>query len=327
MLADLLAALLASALVPAMSAAQLAAAGPSTEDRITQAAALLQAGEAAKARDLYTSVLASEPGNVQAQAGEVDASERLALQARARGDKDGALRTLLAAQPLAPASPKLLYDLAVLEDSMKLYWDADQVVTKLEAEPGGANPKVLYLAARVKLDLGQLAIAEQKMRGYLAANPGDATAHYGLGRILQLSDQLDAARAEYQRSLELQPHQTESQFQLGEIALAQGHYDEAIADYAKALAGNPAHGGALAGTGIALFRLKQYDQAADALRKAVAAAPDYQPAHYYLGLTLLRLGRKTESDRELARAAEMAVAVNQEDAERLRIQPSSPPPR
>ena len=291
-----------------------------TAARLAQAASLLQAGHASQARDVYEAVLSAEPANVEAQQGEVAASERLALDARANRHLDDALRILLHARRFAPAQPKLLFDLGVLEDGMKLYWDADKTVAQLQGTAGGGDPQVLYLAARVKMDLGQLGLAEQEMRAYLKAAPGDATAHYGLGRILQLGQHPDEARAEYLKSLELQPRQTESHFQLGELALQQGQYDAAIAEYAKTLAGNPEHGGALAGTGIARFHLKQYDKAADMLRKAIAAAPEYQPGHYYLGLTLARLGLKAESDRELARAAAMASQDSQASAQRLRLQ-------
>ncbi len=293
---------------PADEAAQLA-----------QASSLLQSGQASQARDIYQTLLTADPQNPAAQQGEVTASEQMALAARASGRQDEALRILLAAQRYAPTQPRLLFDLGVLEDSMKLYWDADKTVTQLEATAGN-DPQVQYLAARVKMDLGQLGPAEQEMRAYLKANPGDATAHYGLGRILQLGQHPDEARAEYLRSIELKPQQTESHFQLGELALQQGRYDEAIAEYAKTLAANPAHGGALAGTGTAWFHLKQYDKAVDALRKAVAAAPDYQPAHYYLGLSLARVGQKEESARELARAASMADEQSRQGAQRLRLQ-------
>ena len=292
---------------------------PTVASELGHAAALLRGGDVSGAQQAYRNILGEDPNNAAAQAGEVSSSEQLALAARARGDTDGALRILLAAQPLAPASPKLLFDLGVLEDSMKLYWDADKTVAKLEASTPAADPGVLYLAARVKMDLGQFPVAEQKMRAYLALKPDDASAHYGMGRMLQMEEHFDEARAEFERSLALQPQQTESYFQLGEIALAQERYEDAIAAYAHTLAGNPAHGGALAGTGIAWFRLKQYDKAADALRKALAAAPNYQPAHYYLGLTLARLGLKEESARELAQATAMAAAQNAQSAQRLRL--------
>ena len=64
---------------------------------------------------------------------------------------------------------------------MHLYQDADRTLAVLEQlQPG--NPQVAYAVAHVKLDLGQLAAAEEKMLVYLKSQPNDASAHYGLGR-------------------------------------------------------------------------------------------------------------------------------------------------
>lgn len=279
----------------------------------------LTAGHYEQARDGFEALLGADPANTVAQAGEVQASERIALAQRAQGDNSGALETLLRAKKFAPENAHLLLDLGVLEDEMKLYWDADGVLAHAaQIDPG--NPTILYAVARVKLDLQQTGPAEQAMRSYLQLRPEDASAHYGLGHILQTAQRPEEARAEFERSVALQPQQTESYYQLGQIALESGKYDEALGYYAKTLAGDPKHGGALAGAGIAHFRQKQYGEAEKSLEEAVAHAPDYQPSHYYLGLTLARLGRKQDSDRELALAAKMAEEQNSASAQRMRIQ-------
>lgn len=292
-------------LVLLVSTARLDAA-PSQQAGSSESAGqeLLQSAKPAQARDAFESTLNSNPANVEAQHGEVAASERLALDARQAGHAEEALQDLLRAQRFAPTYPRLLYDLGILEDEMQLYRDADQTLLALEQlQP--SNPQVMYAVARVKLDLGQLAEAEKRMQAYLRLQPNDASAHYGLGRIYQLGLHFDEARAELQRSIELQPLQTEAYYQLGDIALGQGDLDEAIASFSKTLTRDPKHGGALAGTGQALFKQKRYAQAEDFLERAVAAAPGYQSGHYYLGLTLARLGCKEDSQRELARATQL----------------------
>jgi tetratricopeptide (TPR) repeat protein len=165
---------------------------------------------------------------------------------------------------------------------------------------------VLYAVARVKLDLGQLSAAEEKMQAYLKLKPGDASAHYGLGRVYQLGLQYEKARDEFRRSIELQPVQTEAYYELGDIALGQGEFDQAIANFSKTLTRDPNHGGALAGTGLAYFKQKQYGKAEEFLQRAIVAAPEYQAGHYYLGLTLARLGRKEDSQHQLALATKLA---------------------
>ena len=305
------------ALLLAATSSQVASSGQ-TPASPTVGSELLQSGKAAEARDAFELVLNSSPADEDAQHGEVAASERLALDARQCGKMDDALKDLLRAQAFAPKDPRLLYDLGILEDEMRLYHDADQTLTMLEQlQP--SNPQVMYAVARVKLDLGQLSTSEEKMQSYLKLEPRDASAHYGMGRIYQLSLQFDKARAEFQRSIELRPVQTEAYYELGDIALGQGEFDNAIAYFNKTLARDPSHGGALAGTGESYFKQKQYAKAEAFLERAVAAAPGYQAGHYYLGLTLARLGRKEDSQRELELATKLADEESKKERSGLHI--------
>lgn len=282
--------------------------------------ALLAAGKTAASREEYEAVLRTDPANAAALRGEVAASERLALDARAAGRMDDALKALLRAQGFAPHDARLLYDLGILEDEMRLYRDADTTLEELERQKPD-DVMVLYAVARVKLDLGQLAPAEETMLAYLKLRPGDAGAHYGLGRVYQLGLQFDKARAEFLRSVELQPVQTEAYFELGEIALGQGDFAGAIAEFQKTLERDPKHGGALTGTGEAYFKQKQYAQAEAFLERAVASAPEYQAGHYYLGLTLARLGRAEDSKRELELATRLADEASKRERTPIGLHP------
>lgn len=278
--------------------AQAAAAVPDGE-------ALLKAGKFLEACEAYEAVLARDPTNTAAEEGEVDASERLALQERSAGRRDDALKALLQARQYVPGNRRLLYDLGVLEDEMRLFVDADRTLTQLK-RLGPLGPDELYAAARVKLDVGQLDAAEEKMLAYLKVRPRDASAHYGLGRVYRQGLQFEKARAEFQRSIELQPRQTEGYYELGDAELAAGDMSAAMENFAKTLQRDPHHAGALTDEGIVYFKSKQYEKAEAVLRESIRAAADYQPSHYYLGLTLGRMGQQEESKRELETAAKMA---------------------
>lgn len=269
-------------------------------------------------RGKYEATLKSQPDDPEAQAGEVRVSERMALSARAAGDSNLALKTLLQARTYAPDNARLLYDLGVLEDEMHLFLDADKVLTHA-AQVGSDDPNLLYAAGRVELDLGQLDAAEDKLAAYLKQRPGDASAHYALGRVYRQGAKFDQADSEFKRSIEIQPMQTEAYYQLGETELARGQLDEAVANFKVTLNRNPKHAGALVGTGIAFYKRKLYSKALAPLQKAVAAEGTYQPGHYYLGLTLQRLGRKDEASKELAEATRLAAIDNKQSAQRLRI--------
>lgn len=86
---------------------------------LRQADSLRKEGKLSEARDAFEQVLAAEPANAAAQQGEVEVSERMALDARGAGKMDEALKDLLRAQKFAPENPRLLYDLGILEDEMR----------------------------------------------------------------------------------------------------------------------------------------------------------------------------------------------------------------
>lgn len=285
---------------------------------------LLEAGDAAQARNVFEAVLATDPGSDAAKKGEVAASERIALDLRAQGKMADALRTLMRAEHYAPQDARLAYDLGVLEDEMHLYPEATASLDKAE-HLHFSDPSLLYAEARVFLDRQQLNPAEEKMLAYLKLRPNDATAYYGLGRIYQLGLQFDKARQAFQKSIELAPQQTEAWYQLGDMALKENRDQEALSDFSRTLARDPLHGGALAGAGEACFHLRQYERALDYLNRAVAAAPNYGPGHYYLGLTLARLGRKDDSQRQLAAAARLADAENRQSATQYQITGANQP--
>ncbi len=276
-------------------------------------------GSMEAARDLYERALLLRPGDAAARDGMAIASERIALKQVSDNDGDGALATLIRARQAEPDNEKVLLDLGILEDQMKLYLDSASTLEHLVAlKP--SDPAAYYALGRADLDLGKLELAEKAFETYLQARPDDASAHYGLGTIYATGLQFDPAEKELHRSIELQPKQVESYYQLGQLYLQQGKFEAAIAQFQTALGRDPKHGGALVGLGTAYFKRKDYPAAKEWLSKGIAAAPEYQPGHYYLGLTLARLGDAADSKHELDLAATLSERDSQQAASRLRIQ-------
>jgi tetratricopeptide (TPR) repeat protein len=271
------------------------------------------------ARDLYERALLLRPGDAAAQSGMASASERLSLRQLSNEDQDAALNTLIRARQAEPDNRRILYDLGILEDQMKLYLDSAATLEHLVAL-NPSDPAAYYALGRTDLDLGKLELAEKAFETYLQARPQDASAHFGLGKTYAVGLQFDKAEHEFQRSIQIQPKQVETYYQLGQLYLQQDKFQQAISQFQRALERDPQHGGALVGLGMAYFKLKQFPAAKEWLTKAIAAAPEYQPGHYYLGLTFARLGDAADSKRELDLAATLADKENQQAASRLRIQ-------
>ncbi len=224
-----------------------------------------------------------------------------AIVLRGGHEYEHALSLLLRARQHVPRSAELLLDLALLEDEMHLYADADDAAAAaLQLAPD--DPGAIYTEARIKMDLQQMAAAETAMRHYLTLRPGDASAHYGMGRIYRSEARNDEAQAEFQRSLASQPKQAESNYQLGELALERGDRAAAAQCYDRALAIDPRHAGALTGKAMLAYREAKYEDADTLLKAAEAAAPGFDKAHYARGLVLGKLGRKEEAEQEFAEA-------------------------
>ena len=265
----------------------------------------LRQHEYARAIEQFESALALEAENPAARSGELQASTALALEAKAAGNPQRALAILQHARAALPNDPVLLTRLGIQAQQMKLpVLAGEALASALALDP--RLPDALYAAARVEIDEDRLQAAEGHLRTYLEQRPDDASAHFGLGHVLERQQRTEAAAAEFKRSIELKPAQTESYFQLGQMALDIHEDDLARGYFQKVLARNPAHGGALAGDGILAYRLKRYSLARERLAAAVAASPEYQPAHYYLGLTLNRIGERAQAERELQVAVDLA---------------------
>lgn len=275
--------------------------------------------------DAFEEVLKQHPDDAAARKGEVETGIAEALAARRNGSNDLALAFLLRANYWVPDDAELLLDTGVQEEAMKLNHDADKTLAKAQSQRPD-DLKTLYAIARVKMDLGQTEASEQAWKVYLAQRPGDASAHYGYGLLLQMLQRWNDARAQFQKSIDLAPRQAESYYRLGEIARESGDAEQAKQYYNQALEHDPRHAGALTGLAILAYRNKQYAEAESSLEKAIQYAPGFQTARYYHGLTLAKLGRKKESESELAISVQLADAENarKEQARSLSAQPYRP---
>jgi tetratricopeptide (TPR) repeat protein len=261
----------------------------------------------------FETVLRSQPDSAVAREGEVKAAVAEALADRQAGLSDSALLCLLRARKVVPDSPELLLDFGMQAESMRIYQDADEALTKAH-ELAPDDLKILYALAHVQFDERKMPEAEANLRAYLNTRPDDATAHYGLGRLLHMELKNDQAKAELERSCALEPRQSASYYELGEMALEQGDLNAAKSNYEKVLAFAPHHGGALTGLGVLALRAKDYPTAETYLKSAVFYAADYPKAHHFYAVVLSRLGRQDESKRE----SDLATSLDAEQTKTSR---------
>ena len=271
---------------------------PSNPAEIAAGNQLLAAHHDPEAMDRFETVLAADPHDPAARAGELRSATELALSVRQAGHPEAALEVLRHATAALPDDPQLQLERGIQATELHLLPEATTALNAaLALRPN--HPTTLYALARVEMEEQQLPAAEQHLRAVLATEPNDASAHFGLGRLLAMEQRTAEARAEFNTSIRLQPTQTESFYQLGQIALEA--HDDATAEplFQRVLLRAPTHAGALTGMGELALRAKDYTSAEHLLAQAEAADPDYAAPHYYRGLALAHLGRKTEADAEL----------------------------
>src|ERR1017187_8273101 len=158
---------------------------------------------------LFEQVLKSSPTDTAARKSEVDAAVASSLSEKKEHREEAALWLLLRAKYWVPDDPQLLLDLAVQEDKLTLFVDADSTLADaLRIRPDDLN--TLYSVARVKMDLGQMQSAEQAWLAYIKRDPGNPTAYYGYGIVLQTLGRDDEAHSQFAKSIQLNPNQAES---------------------------------------------------------------------------------------------------------------------
>jgi tetratricopeptide (TPR) repeat protein len=137
-------------------------------------------------------------------------------------------------------------------------------------------------------------------------NPADASAHYQLGLIYQKRGEQEAARASFQRAVEIDSREIDAHYQLGRIARQQGRLDEAIRQFEEVVRLDPSHGQneIWRETGLVYYNAGQYEDALDMFDKFLDKRPSDAEARYWRGMTLHSLGRENEAEQEMQNCVE-----------------------
>jgi tetratricopeptide (TPR) repeat protein len=132
----------------------------------------------------------------------------------------------------------------------------------------------------------------------IALDDNDEHAHWSLGGIYMALGQLEAAIAEYERTLEINPNWSLGWSDLGETQCYAGQAEEGLAKIEAAMRMNPRDPsmffrfGAMA---IGHYFLNDFDAAERWARKTVQRRRQYFFGHVLLVASLVRLGRIAEA--------------------------------
>ena len=137
--------------------------------------------------------------------------------------------------------------------------------------------------------------------GKVPAAAGESAADWFDHAVSIEDDDPEAARAAYQRALELDPELADAYVNLGRMAHEAGDARTAARCYHHALKRDDVDPVTHYNLALALEDLDRDSEAAAHYSRAVALNPTFADAHYNLSQLLTRLGRKVEALRHLVR--------------------------
>ena len=103
--------------------------------------------------------------------------------------------------------------------------------------------------------------------------PGKATREYGLGYVLLLKKDLDAATLHLKKSIEIYPNYVSAHNALGTAYLMRAENEEAKSEFAQAVMLDDHLPNSHLNLGLTHLALKEYPQAEESLRAAASIAP------------------------------------------------------
>ena len=134
----------------------------------------------------------------------------------------------------------------------------------------------VVLAARPLYIDWDFSAAERYIKRAMDLNPNLPEPHYLYGWFLMLSNNVDAAIAEFKKSIEIDPINVYYTCNLAVFYVWIGRYEEALTEARKTLELNPNYPMGLLALGSAYAGLGMYDEAIEAHKKGLAISPGWE---------------------------------------------------
>jgi predicted O-linked N-acetylglucosamine transferase (SPINDLY family) len=239
--------------------------------QISEGIALLQAGDLARAEQIFQQIL-------HADASVADAWRLLGVVAQRVGKHEVARECIAYAIALRGGDPDYSCDLASTFVTLGRYDEA--IAAYQEALRLKADCVEAYNGLGTAFCLtGKLDEAERHCRDALAIRPDFLDAHVNLGTVLFTAGKLDAAADEYRYVVRTRPDFFVAWYNLGNVLMKQWKLEEGAACFEEALRLNPGHVDSLNNLGVAYREQGRIPDAIACCRRAIALAPQHAVAH------------------------------------------------
>jgi len=148
-------------------------------------------------------------------------------------------------------------------------------------------------------------LQEAMARHNVDKDPGDFSAQYNLGAMLQARGEVRQAVEHYQLAVQIKPEDATANNALGGALLATGHVDEAILRLTTSIKARPDNFDAHYNLGYAYAAREKFSEAAEEFRTAARLNPEDANAEANLGGALAAAGKFMESRPHLERALKL----------------------
>jgi tetratricopeptide (TPR) repeat protein len=276
-----------------------------------------RAGRLDRAQEIYSRILADEPGN----AGVLNLMGAACISLRQWPQADAYLSAALRSNPLLASAHDNVGVLllaqnrfaeAVVSLRRAVELDPRNTSTQLNlanalsrngqiADAIAAFRQVVQLApdnvrahsqlAKLLFEQGRQAEAVPHFRQVTRLKPDDAQAFFELADALFQTGQPNESVAAYRTTIRLKPDSAEACVNLAYLYFVQKLYDEAVSWSRQALAVRPNFAEAYHNLGCALTKQEKYQEAIDALQTAASIKPDMPEAYNNLGIAFAEQGQ------------------------------------
>ena len=129
-------------------------------------------------------------------------------------------------------------------------------------------------------------------------------AHNNLGRAYAAEGDVERARAQFERAIEVRPDYAHGRYNLAVLLMGTGKLAEAEEHFEVAAAGLPS-AQTFSDWGNCLLRQRRPEEAIVKYERAIEVRPDFADAHFNMGVALELAGRLEEAKQRYAEAARL----------------------